>query len=74
MAYFDSSHIWTMLEAVAKTGSVRWWSIELNSQKKTGCFISVKSLLATGNFLILECIFRWEHVQRRGFLLKKNNN
>jgi len=29
-AYFDSSHIWTILEAVAKTGSVRWWSIELN--------------------------------------------
>ena len=24
-----SSQIWTMLEAVAKSGSVRWWSIEL---------------------------------------------
>lgn len=24
-----SSQIWTMLEAVAKRGSVRWWSIEL---------------------------------------------
>jgi hypothetical protein len=27
--YFVSSHICTVLEAVAKRGSVRWWSIEL---------------------------------------------
>jgi hypothetical protein len=28
-AYLVSSHIWTMFEAVAKSGSDRWWSIEL---------------------------------------------
>ena len=39
--YFDSSHIWTILEAVAKTGSVRWWSIELSKQNNGGCLISV---------------------------------
>ena len=29
ITHFVSSHIWTILEAVAKIGSVLWWSIEL---------------------------------------------
>ena len=30
------------------------------------------SLIATGNFLLLECVFGWEHVQRDAFLFSES--